>query len=203
MEMANGLATTRINDINLLRTLEQCIRIGRPLLIEDIGEVLDPSLESTLQKATFKQGGRLLIRIGDSDVDYDPNFRFYISTKMPNPHYLPEVCIKVTIINFTVTTQGLEDQLLGDVVVKERPDVEAKRTKLIVSIAADQKTMRDLESRILKALSESEGNVLDDVELIQTLDDSKAVSATIVKRLAESEVTSAEIAKVRAGYMPA
>ena len=201
MEGQNDLAVTRINDINLLRSLEQSIRMGRPLLIEDIGENLDPALESTLQKATFKQGGRVLIRIGDSDVDYDPNFRFYISTKMPNPHYLPEVCIKVTIINFTVTTQGLEDQLLGDVVVKERPDVEAKRTKLIVSIAADQKTMRDLESRILKALSESEGNVLDDVELIQTLDDSKAVSSTIKTRLAESEITSAEIAKVRAGYM--
>merc|ERR1711871_511491 len=138
MEMANGLATTRINDINLLRTLEQCIRIGRPLLIEDIGEVLDPSLESTLQKATFKQGGRLLIRIGDSDVDYDPNFRSYISTKIPNPHYLPEVCIKVTIINFTVTFRGLEDQLLGDVISKERPDIEERMSKLVVSIANDK-----------------------------------------------------------------
>ena len=94
--------------------------MGRPLLIEDIGETLDPALESTLQKATFKQGGRVLIRIGDGEIDYDPNFQLYVSTKMPNPHYLPEVCIKVTIINFTVTKQGLEDQLLGDVVVKER-----------------------------------------------------------------------------------
>ena len=76
------------------------------------------------------QGGRLLIRLGDSDIDYDKNFRlvcvynqmnfmqptlyirFYMTTKMSNPHYLPEVCIKVTIINFTVTKSGLEDQLL-------------------------------------------------------------------------------------------
>ena len=58
------------------------------------------------------QGGRLLIRLGDSDIDYDKNFKFYMTTKMSNPHYLPEVCIKVTIINFTVTKQGLEDQLL-------------------------------------------------------------------------------------------
>ena len=79
---------------------------------------------------------------------------------MPNPHYLPEVCIKVTIINFTVTREGLQDQLLGDVVVKERPDVEEKMNQLVISIAADQKTMRDLESRILKALSESEGKVV-------------------------------------------
>ena len=60
----------------------------------------------------FLQGGRLLIRLGDSDIDFDRNFRFYMTTKMSNPHYLPEVCIKVTIINFTVTKAGLEDQLL-------------------------------------------------------------------------------------------
>ena len=74
------------------------------------------------------KGGRLLIRLGDSDIDYDKNFRyiiivtdhsivdnlsrFYMTTKMANPHYLPEVCIKVTIINFTVVQSGLEDQLL-------------------------------------------------------------------------------------------
>ena len=45
----------------------------------------------------------MMIRLGDTDVDYDPNFKSYITTKMANPHYLPEVCIKVTIINFTVT----------------------------------------------------------------------------------------------------
>jgi len=50
-----------------------------------------------------------------------------MTTKMANPEYKPEVCIKVTIINFTVTSAGLEEQLLGDVVVKERPDVERQR----------------------------------------------------------------------------
>ena len=35
-----------------------------------------------------------------------------MTSKLTNPHYLPEVCIKVTIINFTVTKSGLEDQLL-------------------------------------------------------------------------------------------
>jgi len=121
MEAKNKITTSRITDKNMLRDLENCIRIGKPcirigkpLLIEDIGELLDPALETVLQKATFKQGGRLLIRLGDSDVDYDPAFKFYLMTKLLNPHYLPEVCIKVTIINFTVTTVGLEDQLLGD-----------------------------------------------------------------------------------------
>lgn len=59
------------------------------------------------------QGGRTLIRFGDTDVEYDDNFRLYITTKIANPHYLPEVCIKVTIVNFTVTMGGLEEQLLA------------------------------------------------------------------------------------------
>ena len=74
-------------------------------------EELDPALEPVLQKQVFKQGGRNLIRVGDSDIDYNDAFRFYLTTKLPNPHYLPEVCIKVTIINFTVTLEGLEDQV--------------------------------------------------------------------------------------------
>lgn len=53
-----------------------------------------------------------MIRLGDSDIEYDNNFKFYMTTKLSNPHYLPEICIKVTIINFSVTKQGLEDQIL-------------------------------------------------------------------------------------------
>lgn len=67
-----------------------------------------------------RQGNRVLVRIGDSDVDYCNSFKMYLTTKMPNPHYLPEVCIKVNVINFTVTMDGLEDQLLGQVTATAR-----------------------------------------------------------------------------------
>lgn len=90
----------------------------------------------------FKQGNRSLIRLGDTDVEYDPNFRLYLTSKLANPHYLPEVCIKVTLINFTVTNQGLEDQLLGDVVRAERPDLEESRDRLVVSISSDKRQLK-------------------------------------------------------------
>jgi len=48
------------------------------------------------------------IRLGDSNSDYDEGFKFFMTTKLPNPHYIPEICIKVTLINFTVTFDGLE-----------------------------------------------------------------------------------------------
>jgi len=58
------------------------------------------------------QGGKTMMILGDTDVDYNDNFRFYVTTKLSNPHYLPEICIQVTLINFTVTPSGLEEQLL-------------------------------------------------------------------------------------------
>merc|ERR1719343_1391402 len=123
----------------MLLILEGCIRTGAPLLLEDIGEALDPALEPVLLKAVFENQGRLQIKLGDQEVDYDKNFLFYATTKLPNPHYFPEVCIKVTIINFTVTFDGLEEQLLGEVVSKEIPASLEKKTELMLQLAEDKK----------------------------------------------------------------
>ncbi|PVD36438.1 hypothetical protein C0Q70_03422 [Pomacea canaliculata] len=199
-ESKNGLKVVKLSDSTFLRTLENCIRIGMPVLLEDVGETLDPALEPVLLKQTYTSGGRLLIRLGDSDVDYDRNFCFYMTTKMANPHYLPEVCIKVTIINFTVTKSGLEDQLLSEVVRLERPDLEEQRNQLIVRINADRNQLKAIEDRILKMLFESEGNILDNEELINTLNDSKVTSGIISQRLAEAELTETKITAAREKY---
>lgn len=58
---------------------------------------------------------------------------------MRNPHYLPEIVVKVTLINFMITASGLEDQLLGIVVAKERPDLEAEKNSLIIQGAQNKK----------------------------------------------------------------
>ena len=201
MEEVNNLHVTTMRDPNLLRALENCIRLGKPLLLEDLGETIEPALEPVLQKAVYKQGNRLLIRLGDSDVDYDTNFKLYMTTKLPNPHYMPEVCIKVTIINFTVTMEGLEAQLLGDVVKAERPEIEEKKVALLLQMAEDKKQLQQLESMILKMLSESEGNILDDEVLINTLSESKLTSIAIAERVAEAEVTEREINEARGRYL--
>ena len=102
------------------------------------------------------EGGIKQIKLGDAIVDYDHLFKLFMTTKMPNPHYSPEVCIKVTLINFTVTQEGLEEQMLADVVVKERPDVEKQRDEIIVQMDKDQRTLKKIEINILKLLNDSE-----------------------------------------------
>ncbi|KAJ3216110.1 Dynein heavy chain 6, axonemal [Dinochytrium kinnereticum] len=196
------LRVVKLSEPKFLRSLENAIRTGQPVLMEDVGEQLDPAIEPLLLKQTVRQGGRLLMKLGDSLVEYDRNFKLYITTKLANPHYLPEVCIKVTIINFTVTKLGLEGQLLADVAKLERPELEEQRNSLIVNIANDKKQLKDIEEKILKLLFNSQGNILDDEELINTLNQSKVTSAAIKERVSEAEATEKEINNTREKYRP-
>jgi dynein heavy chain len=110
MEKGNNLLILKFGINNFLREMSGAVRNGRATLIEDIEEYIDPSIDPILLKQVYKtEGGMRQMRLGDSNVDYDESFKFFMTTKMPNPHYLPEVCIKVTLINFTVTFSGLEE----------------------------------------------------------------------------------------------
>ena len=151
-ERKNDLRVMRANEQNFMRTLVNCVRLGQPVLLEDVGETLDPQIGPLLLQQTVKQNGRLTIRLSNQDVEYNSNFRLYITTKLANPHYLPDVTIKVTIINFTVTAQGLEDQLLADVVKNEKAELEEAKDKLVRGMAADAKMLMDIEAKILSLL---------------------------------------------------
>jgi dynein heavy chain len=136
-------------------------------------------------------------------VDFDENFNFFMTSKMPNPHYIPEVCIKVTLINFTVTMDGLQQQLLGDVVIAEKPEVEEKRDQIVLTMAADSKTLKDLENNILKLLSEATiEEILDQDKLIDILQDSKKTSGEINERMEQSKTIEVEINETRNLYTP-
>jgi dynein heavy chain len=76
------------------------------VLLENIGEKLDPVLEPLL---STKRGSRETIKLGDRTVDMTPEFMFFITTKLPTPHYSPEICVRLTLLNFLVTEVGLID----------------------------------------------------------------------------------------------
>jgi dynein heavy chain len=95
-------------------------------LYEEVGETLDPGLDTILTKSVYMQDGVKKINFGSKGegLIYDDNFRLLITTKLSNPHFLPETCIKLTVINFTVTFPGLEEQLLVDVMKSQEPEIE-------------------------------------------------------------------------------
>ncbi|KAG9269584.1 dynein heavy chain 12, axonemal [Astyanax mexicanus] len=201
-ERENNLNVIKLTDADYMRTLENCIQFGTPLLLENVGEELDPSLEPLLLKQIFKQGGMDCIRLGESVIEFSSDFRFYITTKLRNPHYLPELATKVSLLNFMITPEGLEDQLLGIVVAKERPELEEERNALILQSAANKKQLKEIEDKILETLQSSEGNILEDESAIQILDSAKIMSNEISKKQQIAEKTELKIAESREGYRP-
>ncbi|OMJ95933.1 hypothetical protein SteCoe_485 [Stentor coeruleus] len=201
MEEDKMLKAVKQTDKDFGRNLEFCLREGYPMIIEDAGENLHPLLDPVLSKNLVEQSpGRYTLRIGETDIDYDNKFKLYITTKLANPHYLPEVSIKVSLINFTVTMQGLEEQLLGDVVRKEEPKIEAEQNRLVKEISDGQREIKSIEQSILISLSSNEGNILDDAKLIAKLDYSKKQSDIINKRMINSEKTKQENEIAREKY---
>ncbi|XP_037136748.1 dynein heavy chain 7, axonemal [Syngnathus acus] len=202
MEKANNLAIIKLSDPGFVRTLENCIQFGTPVLLENVGEELDPILEPLLLRQTFKQGGAICIRLGDSTFEYAPNFRFYITTKLRNPHYLPETSVKVTLLNFMITPEGIQDQLLGIVVARERPDLEEEKQALILQGAENKRQLKEIEDKILQVLSSSEGNILEDETAVTILSQSKVLANEITEKQAVAEVTEVKIDETRLGYKP-
>ncbi|XP_028312358.1 dynein heavy chain 12, axonemal [Gouania willdenowi] len=199
-EKENNLSVIKLSDGDYMRTLENCIQFGTPLLLENVEEELDPSLEPLLLKQTFKQGGVDCIKLGESVIEYSNGFRFYITTKLRNPHFLPELATKVSLLNFMITPEGLEDQLLGITVAKERPELEEERNALILQSATNKRQLKEIEDKILKTLQSSEGNILEDESAIQILDSAKSKSDDISKKQEIAEKTEMKIAKSREGY---
>ncbi|XP_053734095.1 dynein axonemal heavy chain 7 isoform X1 [Synchiropus splendidus] len=202
MEKVNNLHIIKQNDADFVRTLENCIQFGTPVLLENVGEDLDPILEPLLLRQTFKMGGAICIRLGDSTIEYSHDFRFYITTKLRNPHYLPETAVKVTLLNFMITPEGIQDQLLGIVVARERPDLEEEKQALILQGADNKRQLKEIEDKILEVLSSSEGNILEDESAVKILSCSKVLANDISEKQAVAEVTEKEIDMTRLGYRP-
>eukprot|EP00803_Ostreobium_quekettii_P003694 evm.model.scf_198.7 EVM.evm.TU.scf_198.7 scf_198:70733-88803(+) len=200
MEKDNDLRVIKLTDTNYIRTLENSIQFGMPVLLENVGEELEPSLEPLLLKQIYKQGGSYYIKLGDAAVEYSSQFRFYIATSLANPHYLPEISVKVTLLNFMITQEGLGDQLLGVVVAEERPDLERQRQTLVVESAENKRKLKEIEDKILHVLSSSEGNILEDATAIQILSEAQQVSNQIQEKQVVAEQTSKEIDDARTGY---
>jgi len=89
------------------------------------------------------------IRLGDSNIEYQPEFKFYVTTKLSKPHFAPEVCVKVTMLNFMVTEEGLQDQMLNIVVTHEDPKNMEKRNLITIQTAENERKKAELEDKIL------------------------------------------------------
>lgn len=160
-----GIKLLKFTDDSYLKHLEAAIGLGTPVMIENVGEELDPAIEPLLQKQITVRGTSKYIKIGDTTMEYNDNFLFFMTTKLRNPHYLPEVSTKVTLLNFMITYEGLTDQLLGILVAKEEPELEQKKSDLVREQAETKKSLETTETKMLEVLSTVD-DILGDEEAI-------------------------------------
>ncbi|KAH0560560.1 hypothetical protein KQX54_005896 [Cotesia glomerata] len=197
----DDLRVIRLGQRGSLEVIEQSLAQGATVLIENIGESVDPVLDPLLGRNLIKKGQA--IKIGDKEVEYNPKFRLILHTKLANPHYKPEMQAQTTLINFTVTRDGLEDQLLAEVVKVERPDLEDLKADLTRQQNDFKITLNSLEDSLLSRLSSADENVLGDTALVENLETTKRTAAEIECKVTEARGTSKEIDAARELYRPA
>ena len=148
---AETLTVLRLGHKGYLDTIESCVSQGKILMIENLDEDIEPVLDPLLGRLLIKKGKA--IKLGDKEVEYHPKFQLFLHTKLANPHYKPELQAQTTLINFTVTRQGLEDQLLAEVVKADRPDLEEQKAELTRQQNEYKILLKTLEDDLLMRLS--------------------------------------------------
>jgi dynein heavy chain len=194
--------TTNVASPNLRDQLEFCMENGKPLLIEGVVKDVSPMLDPVLEKNLVKKGHSWFIMIGESSIMQDENFRLFLVTKLSNPLFSPELSAKTTVIDFSVTQRGLEDQLLSRVIQREQVSLEEQRIQLTQEVNMNTIALQNLDKQLLERLSASQGNLLDDVQLIGVLADTKSKAQDVKEKIEASHATEQTINKKREQYRP-
>jgi dynein heavy chain len=179
---------------NYVKLLENAIKFGTPVLFEGIDTEIDPIIDPVLEKNITTKAGVKVITLADNEIEWTDEFQMFMTTKIANPSYTPEVFGKTMIINFNVTLLGLRDQLLNEVVGYERPELEATRVKLVKETSANRTELKELEDTLLSELSkETDVPLVDNDPLIEVLEIAKTKSVKIGEDLENARVTTIDI----------
>ena len=182
-------------------TLELAVRFGKTLVIQEVDGLM-PMLYPIVRRDLVGQGPRKMIQIGEKSVDYNDNFRLFLVTRDPQPDLPSDARALINEINFTVTRSGLEGQLLGITLAHEKPQLEQKKSELLASEDKLKIQLSELEKQLLNELADSEGNVLENKALIESLNKTKTQSSEIAQSLATSKEIQADLDRQREVYRP-
>lgn len=191
-----------ITDPKLKDKLEYCMGDGMALIVIGVEEEIDPMLDPVMEKQIIRKGKRMFINVSDKMMDFDEKFMMYFITRLPNPSFSPELQAKTTVVDFTVTQKGLEEQLLGKVIGKEQKALEDQLNDVLEEVNMNTKSLMALDASLLERLTSNTGNLLEDEELIGVLANTKAKAAEVNNKLSAAADTKASIAEKREQFRP-
>jgi len=191
-----------INNPQLKDKLKLPLQEGWAVMIDGIENGVDPMLDPILEKQIIVKGRTKLLKIADNEMDYDDKFMLYMTSRLANPHFSPELAAKTTIINFTVIQSGLEQQLLGRVLSKEQKSLEEQLTQLLEDVTENTKTLQEFDKQLLERLANAQGSLLDDADLIDVLATIKTKSKEVDQKLSDAKEKRIEINEKREQFRP-
>ncbi|KAL3657725.1 hypothetical protein V7S43_017298 [Phytophthora oleae] len=200
--VAQSLVILQPAQKNWTTTLKTAISSGQSVILESLGEAIDASLEPVIMRQIYKKGRSWFLQFAAEEIEVDPRFRLYLHTKLPNPHYRPEILAYCTLIDFSVTEKGLEDQLLANVVNLEQPDLETQKRQLQQEFNGYQIQLLQLENDLLERLSNAPDDILSDVPLIEGLEKTKLTAIDVGIALRKGKDAEREINIAREVYRP-
>jgi len=193
---------TQLNDDRLKDQLEFAMQEGKALVILGVEEEVDPMLDPVLEKQVIRKAKRNYVKVGDKLVELSDEFMLYFITRLPNPHFSPELQAKTTVVDFTVTMKGLEEQLLGRVIGKEQQALEELLNQVLEEVNSNTKALLQLDAELLERLTSNTGNLLDDSELVGVLANTKAKAAEVKEKLIAADETRRSINEKREQFRP-
>ncbi|CBN78680.1 dynein heavy chain [Ectocarpus siliculosus] len=193
---------TSFSSDKLRDTLEYCMMEGKALIIAGVEEDIDPMLTPVLEKQIVVKARSKYINVADKMCEFSDSFMLYMTTRLPNPHLSPENQAKTTVVDFTVTQKGLEEQLLGGVIQKEQKSLEEQLKNVLEEVTNNTKALMALDQLLLERLSANTGNLLDDEELIGALAETKKKAVQVRDKLVAAGEMREGIDEKREQYRP-
>jgi len=181
--------------------LELGIRFGKTVIVNEVDQV-DSLYFNILRRDLKKQGARLVVAVGEKVVDWSDQFRLIFLSRNHSIKLEPHEAAQVCMINNLVTTKGLEEKLLSLIINDQRPELEQKKKDCLEQERFLKIEISKLEKKLLDELAASTGNILDNIALINSLEETKSKSMQISSSLAESNKLKESLEKERDIYRP-
>ena len=193
--------TTSMHDERFAHTLELAIRFGKTLLISEVDRI-DPMLFPVLRKDLLSQGPKRVVQLGNKAVDWQDSFRIFLFSRSMDLSLSPDASALIAEVNFSVTRFGLESQLLGITIHHEQPELENQKVELLQKEEALKLQLSKLEESLLADLASSHGDLLQNTQLVNSLNQVKTQASAIAASLSQSQELQNDLDAKREVYRP-